>query len=212
MLAEWIAAGQPAPTPSDPRIERLEILPEHSVLKKGADQQMLVLAHFSDGHSEDVTTLGQVHVDEPNRLPGGRRRQGEGHGQRRRFDRRLVPEQKRRGPITAPFENRLERRTFAKADRRNFIDEHVLANLERLNVPPSPPCSDGEFLRRASLDTIGMLADGRRVAGLPRRSSARRQTGPPDRRLLNRPEFVDYWSYKWSDLLLVSSARLRPRP
>jgi hypothetical protein len=28
--------------------------------------------------------------------------------------------------------------------------------------------------------------------------------------LLARPEFVDYWSYKWSDLLLVSSARLNP--
>ena len=28
--------------------------------------------------------------------------------------------------------------------------------------------------------------------------------------LLARPEFVDYWSYKWSDLLLVNSERLRP--
>jgi hypothetical protein len=38
----------------------------------------------------------------------------------------------------------------------------------------------------------------------------------PDKRvrladqLLTRPEFVDYWSAKWSDLLLVSAARLRP--
>jgi Protein of unknown function (DUF1553)/Protein of unknown function (DUF1549) len=28
--------------------------------------------------------------------------------------------------------------------------------------------------------------------------------------LLERPEFVDYWSYKWSDLLLVSSRKLKP--
>ena len=27
-------------------------------------------------------------------------------------------------------------------------------------------------------------------------------------RLIQKPEFVDYWSYKWSDLLLVSSRRL----
>ena len=26
--------------------------------------------------------------------------------------------------------------------------------------------------------------------------------------LLERPEFVDYWAYKWSDLLLVSSRSL----
>ena len=36
----------------------------------------------------------------------------------------------------------------------------------------------------------------------------------PDKRnrlidaLMKRPEFVDYWAYKWSDLLLVSSNRL----
>ncbi|MBI1829925.1 MAG: DUF1553 domain-containing protein, partial [Planctomycetes bacterium] len=29
--------------------------------------------------------------------------------------------------------------------------------------------------------------------------------------LLERPEFVDYWSYKWSDLLLISSRKL-PQP
>ena len=28
--------------------------------------------------------------------------------------------------------------------------------------------------------------------------------------LLQRPEFVDYWTYKWSDLLLVSSKQLKP--
>src|SRR5262249_34604929 len=39
----------------------------------------------------------------------------------------------------------------------------------------------------------------------------------PDKRaklidaLLERPEFIDYWSYKWSDLLLVSTRRL-PQP
>ena len=27
---------------------------------------------------------------------------------------------------------------------------------------------------------------------------------------MGRPEFVDYWSYKWSDLLLVGSKKLRP--
>ncbi|MGH7128095.1 MAG: DUF1553 domain-containing protein, partial [Planctomycetaceae bacterium] len=41
--------------------------------------------------------------------------------------------------------------------------------------------------------------------------------GSPDKRarladeLLARPEFVDYWTYKWSDLLLVTGVRLRPK-
>src|SRR5690606_14541589 len=29
--------------------------------------------------------------------------------------------------------------------------------------------------------------------------------------LLSRPEFVDYWSYRWSDLFLVNSEKLGPR-
>ena len=33
-----------------------------------------------------------------------------------------------------------------------------------------------------------------------------------NRALLARPEFVDYWSYKWSDLLLVNSDKLTPTP
>ena len=27
-----------------------------------------------------------------------------------------------------------------------------------------------------------------------------------------RPEFVDYWTYKWADVLLVNGKRLRPQP
>ena len=34
---------------------RLEVLPKSNILKPNATQQMIVLAHFSDGHVEDVT-------------------------------------------------------------------------------------------------------------------------------------------------------------
>ncbi len=71
VLAEWIAAGQPAPTPSDPRIERLEILPEHVVLKKGAEQQMLVRGTFLRRPQRRRDDVGEVHLDQPDRLPGG---------------------------------------------------------------------------------------------------------------------------------------------
>src|SRR2546422_819624 len=55
VLADWIATGTPGPKKDDPRIERIEILPEHLVLKPAAGQQLIVHAWFSDGHSEDVT-------------------------------------------------------------------------------------------------------------------------------------------------------------
>src|SRR5262249_42734363 len=52
---EWIASGTPEPKESDARIVRIEIMPSRVVLRPPATQQLNVRAHFSDGHSEDVT-------------------------------------------------------------------------------------------------------------------------------------------------------------
>jgi hypothetical protein len=209
VLAEWIAASQPAPAASDPRIERLEIVPEDVVLKKGDQQQVLVLAHFNDGHTEDVTSwakftstnLTVCQVDDVGKVKVTGN--GEGSISAWYLSKTVL------GTVQVPYESPLPTNTFAKADRRNSIDDLVLAKLERLNIPPSPICSDAEYLRRASLDTIGLLPT---VAEARAFLADRR----PDKRvrladqLLMRPEFVDYWSAKWSDLLLVSAARLRP--
>ena len=55
VIADWIAAGTPGPKDDDPRLVRLEILPSASVLKPEVTQQLIVVAHFDDGHTEDVT-------------------------------------------------------------------------------------------------------------------------------------------------------------
>jgi Protein of unknown function (DUF1553)/Protein of unknown function (DUF1549) len=96
---------------------------------------------------------------------------------------------------------------FKKASRHNSIDDDILKHLAVLHIPPSPPASDSEFIRRAYLDAAGILPAPAEVEKFLKDSS-------PDKRnqlidsLIERPEFVDYWSYKWSDLLLVSSNRL----
>ena len=55
VLAEWIASGAPGPKDSDAQIASLEVLPKYSTQGVGANQQLIVLAHFSDGHVEDAT-------------------------------------------------------------------------------------------------------------------------------------------------------------
>ena len=67
------------------------------------------------------------------------------------------------GTASVPFENKIEEGTWAQAPRRNWIDEQVLAKLRELNLPPSPRSGDGEFLRRAFLDTIGVLPTAKEV-------------------------------------------------
>src|SRR5947207_10940571 len=54
ILADWVASGSPGPRADDPQIVRLEVAPDHLVLKPGDAQQLSVRAHFSDGHAEEV--------------------------------------------------------------------------------------------------------------------------------------------------------------
>jgi hypothetical protein len=85
----------------------------------------------------------------------------------------------------------------------------VLAKLASLNIPPSPPATDDEFLRRAYLDTIGVLPTADEARAFLADTSADKRDRVIES-LLSRPEYVDYWAYKWSDLLLVNGERLRP--
>ena len=206
-IAAWIAAGAPAPKDDDPRLDRLEVLPAGVVLKPGESQRLLVRAYYSDGHSDDVTRWVKftssdesvAQVDQSGRVKIMGAGEGVVSGW---FASRIVV-----ATITVPFTQTVAADELSNVPRRNFIDDLVLAKLRRLNLPPSPRASDAEFLRRAFIDTIGMLPtvdETRAFLG----------DGAPDKRdrliesLLARLEFVDYWTSKWSDLLLVNSERL----
>jgi hypothetical protein len=112
--------------------------------------------------------------------------------------------------LTVPYANSSAAETFAAAPRRNFIDEMVMEKLAALKVPPSGRSDDGVFLRRAFLDTIGTLPTANEARDFLTDRSVDKRDQLIDS-LLTRPEFVDYWTYKWADLLLISGQRLRPK-
>jgi hypothetical protein len=207
IIADWIANGTPGPKESDPRIERLEVSPGHVVLTNGATQQLTLRAHFSNGRSEDVTrwvkyTAANASVTQVSDL-GLVNVVGHGEGAITAWYLSRIAI----GTISVPYTNSISKEVFAKAERRNFIDELVLKKLESLKIPPSPRSIDSEFIRRVYLDTIGSLpgADETRKFLADDRSNKRDLLIDE---LLARPEFADYWTYKWSDLLLVSSKSL----
>src|SRR5439155_19149602 len=68
---------------------------------------------------------------------------------------------------------------------------------------------DSEFIRRAFIDTIGILPTEQETRDFLTSKDSKKRDKLIET-LLNRPEFVDYWSYKWSDLLLVQSKKLKP--
>jgi hypothetical protein len=84
------------------------------------------------------------------------------------------------------------------------LDEPVVRRWRELGLEPARPCSDAVFLRRAHLDAIGTLPTAAEArAFLGDRSPNKRQVLVD--RLLDRPEFADYWTMKWSELLRVKS-------
>lgn len=211
VLAEWIAAGAPGPRKDDPRITRLEVLPPAALLKPGDAQQLSVRATFSDGHSEDVTRWAKfnaantsvANVDDAGRVTVA------GNGETAVSAWYLS--QLAIITVTSPYTNKVDAKLFTKAPRRNFIDDLVMEKLRELNLPPSPRSDDGDFLRRAFLDTVGVLPTPDETRAFLADKSPKKRDALIES-LLARPEFVDYWSYRWSDLLLVNSDKLTPTP
>ena len=111
--------------------------------------------------------------------------------------------------ITVPYDNKIDPQIFAQLQPRSFIDEQINQQLRRLNLPPSPRCNDETFIRRVFLDCIGLPPTADEVRNFLADSSEDKRDKLIDQ-LLERPEFVDYWTYKWSDLLMLNGALLRP--
>jgi hypothetical protein len=209
VLAEWIASGTPGPKPDEPRIQGIQILPEHFLTAPGRTQQLSVLAKFTDGHTEDVThwvkytsaneQVAQVDDNGQVKTAGF----GEGAITGWYLSRIAV------ATVTAPYTNKVARSAFTHAKRRNFIDDLVMEKLESLNLPPSPRAGDSEFIRRVYVDTIGVLPTEQETRAFLKSHDSHKRDKLIEQ-LLARPEFVDYWSYKWSDLLLVETKKLRP--
>jgi hypothetical protein len=211
ILAEWIANGAPGPKESDPRIQRIEITPPHSTLKASQTQPLKVTAFFSDGHNEDVTrwakyTAGNTSVATVDDN-GVTKTVGNGEGTVTAWYLSKLAI----ATVTVPYTQPPLASAFDEFKPRNFIDQRVKEKLQELNLPPSARCTDAEFIRRAFLDTIGVLPTPEET----RKFLGDAQANKRDRlieALLQRPEFVDYWTYRWCDLLLVNSDKLPVQP
>lgn len=207
VLAQWIASGMQPPSESDATIQRLEVLPDSAKLSLGAGQQLIVRAHFSDGNVEDVTKWAKYSstddsvatVDEQGRV----KMQGQGEAAISVWYLSRVSLAR----VSAPFSNKVDSAVYDAARRSNFIDELVIRKLRQLNIAPAGSCTDTEFIRRVYLDTAGVLPTAEEVEKFLTDKSRDKRSRLVDA-LLERSEFVDYWSYKWSDLLLVSSGKL----
>ncbi|MDB4662161.1 DUF1553 domain-containing protein [Verrucomicrobiales bacterium] len=209
VVAEWITNGADAPSEKDAALARLEVLPELSQLKPGQTQRVVVMAHYADGKVEDVTSW--VRWSSADETVAEVDKNGTisviGHGQgavTAWFSSQVAISR-----VTVPFPNDIPDSFFTDSNRANFIDDLALVQLRQLNLKPSPRTTDNQFVRRVFVDTIGKLPTIEETQEFVADKD-------PDKRtkliaaLLERPEFVSYWTYRWSDMFLVNGRLLRP--
>jgi hypothetical protein len=207
VILEWISAGAPAPAANDPTVRSLELFPKTATLHPGEEQQFVVRAKYSDGHTEDVTRWvkfastneGTATVDNW----GKAKATGAGEAAITVYYQSRVLYAR----VISPYTTQIAAADWNNLPQKNFIDKLVLEKLKRLNIAPSKVCTDSEFIRRAYLDATGVLPTaGETEDFLGSKDPAKREKLVDS--LLQRDEFVDYWAYKWSDLMLVSSKKL----
>ena len=209
VLADWISNGAKGPITEEPNLTRISVQPESSILEVGDSTALLVTAHYEDGTTRDVTNWAKftstdetiANVTET----GDAAITGSGQGAVLVwFGSKVVL-----ANLTVPYSNQLSDDTFANAPRKNFIDDINLKQLQELRLPPSPRCDDATFLRRATIDTIGRLPTTAEREGYFATPAKDRRDWLIDQ-LLAGDAYVDYWTYKWSDLLLINGSKLRP--
>src|SRR6185295_537914 len=158
LLVRWLREGMAYSVTNEPALQRLVVFPKERRYHKSATQRLLVEAHYSDGSVRDVTRLAAFDsndkeiatVTEHGIVTIGTLT-GQGVVVARYAG--LVAD----AHILVPADRLLPEAQYAALPRNNFIDDLAYAQFQRLGLLPSELCNDAEFLRRASLDAIGVL-------------------------------------------------------
>lgn len=203
LLRLWLEQGAPAPIKDEPVVKALRVYPSRRVMEPDQDQRLVVIATYSDGTERDVTP--QAKYDTLNEGVAKVAPDGSTHTAGQGETSILVRYQGHAAMarLTVPYA-REKAFTFAA---NNFIDEKSAAKWRELGLAPSDLCTDAEFLRRAMLDTIGTTPTPSEVEDFLADSRPDKRAKLVDQ-LLDRPEYVDFWSLKWGDILRVNSDKL----
>lgn len=200
ILRRWLTDGaQSQKTPLT--VTALQVDAGQMLLRQDEKQQISVRATWSDGVTQDVTRWALLdsrdsdvaEVASPPISNGQIQAKGPG---RTAITIRFMG-QVATSIVTVPFVTDAK---LPAVSPRNFIDGHIIAEWNQVGLIPQAEADDATFLRRVSLDLIGALPTPAEVRAFLAATETDKRARLIDA-LLNRPEYVDYWTMKWSDLL-----------
>lgn len=201
VLYEWIAQGMPHPHLGSLTVTRLELNFHSATLKQGEERPLSVQAVWSDGVVTDATPWALFDTTDERVAavdPSGTIR-GMGPGRSAvtvRFMGQVAV-----ATVSVPYQSRGGLAEWQQHwSPHNFIDELAAADWQQLGLSPAPLADDAEFMRRAYLDLIGTLPTPEEATAFLASADPGKRTRLVDT-LLSRPEYVEYWSLKWGELL-----------
>jgi hypothetical protein len=209
MIEQWIAEGCKWDTAA--KVTKLDVFPKNPLLgKKGERLRQIVIAHYSDGTTRDVTR--DAHFESSNFDVATVSKAGEIETVMRGETGILIRYEG--AYITNPATVIGNRDGFKwnNSPEYNFIDQLVNAKLRRMKILPSDLCTDAEFLRRLKFDLCGIppTTDEIRKFLADKRDSRTKRLAKIDE-YLSSPEYVDHWTLKWSDLLMANSKYIKTK-
>lgn len=203
LIQRWIEQGVPARSELTKTLSGIRIYPSERVLQTGAEQQLAVLATYSDGSTRDITAetqfasnLDPVAAVSEQGLVQCTGQTGEATimarymGQVAAF-RALVPHS------SSPVD-------LSQFVPRNYIDELVAAKWKKLGLQPASRCDDATFLRRVTLDICGRLPTVDEIRGFLADSSNDKRSRVVDR-LLASADYPAFFAMRWGTILRNSN-------
>ncbi|KAF0170476.1 MAG: hypothetical protein FD161_4623 [Limisphaerales bacterium] len=197
LIKRWIAQGMPYGDPKDPVVTRIEVFPKERTMPSQGEQQLKVIARYSDGHVEDVTRGALFEANdkdmataEPTGLVKFASQPGD-VGIMVRYQSKVAVFR-----ATVPLGAPVQHLPIAK----NFIDELVFKKLKRIGLPPSEIADDATFIRRVTLDLAGRLPNADETTAFLADKSAAKRDALIDR-LLASGDYADYFANYWGALL-----------
>ncbi len=196
-LVRWIREGMPYGKDTDPKMASISVAPSKLTMPLKGAQQLKVTAHYTDGSTRDVTKRALYEANEKAMaettetgrvqlydLPGDVAVMVRYQGKVSTF-RATVP-------LGAPVEK--------LPPSRGFVDDLVFAKLKTIGMPPSEIADDGTFIRRVTLDICGRLPTAAEMKDFMASKDANKRGALIDR-LLDSPEYAEFFANKWSGLL-----------
>lgn len=197
LLVEWIRQGAPWGSDAEPQLVSFEVQPASGSVKRLGDQQLKSLARYSDGSVRDVTELALYESND--------------NGMADVTPRGLVKVLDVTGNVAVMVRYQGKVAVFRASvplgatvanlpAPRNFVDQHVFANLKELGIPPSQVCDDATFLRRVTLDIAGRPPTADEAMAFLASSDENKRDALIDT-LLRSPDYADFFANKWTALL-----------